>query len=79
MGVGADAALEDQAQISSGQAQSDRELEAGHLMKDSRFWFHFVCDWVLVLTHGTIFRGVVDFLRYTRSFCVTTFLSTIER
>ena len=42
MGAGAEAALEDQAQASSGQAQSDRELEAGRLMDDSRFWFIYL-------------------------------------
>ena len=36
---GAEAALEDQAQASSGLAQSVRELEAGCLMNDNRFWF----------------------------------------
>ena len=56
MGVGAEAALEDQAQPSSGQAQSDRELEAGRLMEDN-----FFCDLVLVLTYGTVFLGVIDF------------------
>ena len=38
MGAGAEAALEDQAQASSDQAQSDRELEAGRLMDDNSFF-----------------------------------------
>ena len=37
MGAGAEAALEDQGQASPGQAQSNRELEAGRLMEDIRF------------------------------------------
>ena len=41
MGAGAEAALEDQAQASSGDAQSDRELETGRLMDDNRFWLNF--------------------------------------
>ena len=39
VGAGAETALEDQAQASSGQAQSDRELEAGRLMDHNRFQF----------------------------------------
>ena len=63
MGAGAEAALEDQAPASSGQAQSDREPESGRLMEDSRFWFIylFFCDLVLVWTYGTILLGVSFF------------------
>ena len=59
-GAGAEAALEDQAQASSGKVQSDRELEARRLMEDNRCSFYFFGDLVLVLAYGTIFLGVVE-------------------
>ena len=54
MGAGAEAALEDQAQASSGQTQSDGKLEAGSLMADQAAGFGFICfdDFVLLLTCG---------------------------
>ena len=60
MGAGAKAALEDQAQASSGQAQSDRELKARRVMDDNMFSFYFFDDLVLGLTSSTIRFGVVD-------------------
>ena len=84
MVAGAEAALEDHAQASSGQAQSYRELEAGRLMEEAGFClFIYFCVLVLVLTYGMIryFLGWLTFEipGYTISFCVRIFLSTFKR
>ena len=69
MGAGAEAALEDQAQPSSGQAQSYRELEAGRLMEDNSFFVFPPIPLVLGCA-GIGSKGVLEMQQHRNGTCI---------